>query len=97
MKSKTKKNLMQQRSAHLIDFESLCCESNPTIEHVRLAKTTYFETVKLGNQVSQRAVFFGLTGRRLSLERCHNRELFTGLTSSWLEPNAMSVRRCNLE
>ena len=64
MNSKTNKNLMQQRSAHLIDIENLCCESNPTVEHVRLAKAAYFEKVKPGNN----DLFFVTVSSKANLE-----------------------------
>jgi hypothetical protein len=49
MKSKTVKALSKQRSVHLIDIENLCCESNPTTEHVRQARDAYFEKTQPGD------------------------------------------------
>ena len=48
MKSKTLKAIGKTRSVHLIDIENLCCESNPTLEHVKKAKAAYFDKVQPG-------------------------------------------------
>ena len=49
MNSKTVKALSKHRSIHLIDIENLCCESNPTTEHVRQARDAYFEKIQPGD------------------------------------------------
>ena len=43
-KSKSTKEI--QRSVHLIDIENLCGESNPTTEHVSIARAAYIDKVK---------------------------------------------------
>ena len=48
MNLKTIEKIRTQRSVHLIDIENLCGESNPTTEHVELAKAAYFEKVQPG-------------------------------------------------
>lgn len=48
MKSKTVKSLARGRAIHLIDIENLCMESNPTEEHVAIAKAAYIQKVKPG-------------------------------------------------
>ncbi len=48
MKARTIKALAKGRSIHLIDIENLCLESNPTEEHVALAKAAYIQKVKPG-------------------------------------------------
>ena len=48
MKARTIKALAKVRSIHLIDIENLCLESNPTEEHVALAKAAYIQKVKPG-------------------------------------------------
>jgi hypothetical protein len=64
MKSKTVKALSKQRSVHLIDIENLCCESNPTIEHVRQARTAYFEKIQPGDN----DLFFVTVSSKSNLE-----------------------------
>ena len=49
MKAKTVKALSKHRSIHLIDIENLCCESNPTTEHVKQARDAYFEMIQPGD------------------------------------------------
>ena len=49
MKSKTVRAISKERSVHLIDIENLCCESNPTTEHVRQARDAYFEKTQPGD------------------------------------------------
>jgi hypothetical protein len=61
---KTIEKIRTQRSAHLIDIENLCCESNPTIEHVRLAKEAYFQKVKPG----ENDLFFVTVSSKANLE-----------------------------
>jgi hypothetical protein len=48
MKSKTVRAISKERSVHLIDIENLCCESNPTTEHVKQARDAYFEKIQPG-------------------------------------------------
>jgi hypothetical protein len=69
MKAKTVKALSKGRAIHLIDIENLCMESNPTEEHVALAKAAYFQKVKPGpndhfyvtvsSKVNRAAAMFG--------------------------------------
>ena len=69
MKAKTVRALSKGRAIHLIDIENLCMESNPTEEHVALAKAAYFQKVKPGpndhfyvtvsSKANRAAVMFG--------------------------------------
>ena len=64
MKSKTVKALSKHRSIHLIDIENLCCESNPTTEHVRQARDAYFEKIRPG----ENDLFFVTVSSKSNLE-----------------------------
>jgi hypothetical protein len=64
MNSKTNKNQMQQRSAHLIDIENLCCESIPTLENVIRAREAYFNKVRPGED----DLFFVTVSSKTNLE-----------------------------
>ena len=64
MKSKTVRAISKERSVHLIDIENLCCESNPTTEHVRQARDAYFEKTQPGDN----DLFFVTVSSKVNLE-----------------------------
>ena len=64
MKSKTLRAIGKTRNVHLIDIENLCCESNPTLEHVKQAKNAYFDKVQPG----QNDLFFVTVSSKSNLE-----------------------------
>ena len=64
MKSKTVKAISKKRSVHLIDIENLCCESNPTTEHVRQARDAYFQKTQPG----ENDLFFVTVSSKNNLE-----------------------------
>ena len=64
MKSKTVKAISKKRSVHLIDIENLCCESNPTTEHVRQARDAYFQKTQPGDN----DLFFVTVSSKSNLE-----------------------------
>jgi hypothetical protein len=64
MKSKTLKAIGKTRNVHLIDIENLCCESNPTLEHVKQAKAAYFDKVQPG----ENDLFFVTVSSKSNLE-----------------------------
>ena len=64
MKSKTVRAISKERSVHLIDIENLCCESNPTTEHVGRARDAYFEKIQPG----ENDLFFVTVSSKSNLE-----------------------------
>lgn len=64
MNTKTLLQARAQRSVHLIDIENLCGESNPTVEHVALARAAYFEKVQPG----EHDLFFVTVSSKANLE-----------------------------
>ena len=64
MKSKTVRAISKERSVHLIDIENLCCESNPTTEHVRQARDAYFQKTQPG----ENDLFFVTVSSKSNLE-----------------------------
>jgi hypothetical protein len=64
MKSKTVRAISKERSVHLIDIENLCCESNPTTEHVRQARDAYFQKTQPG----ENDLFFVTVSSKNNLE-----------------------------
>ena len=64
MNTKTFQKVKAQRSVHLIDIENLCGESNPTTEHVALARAAYFQKVQPG----ENDLFFVSVSSRSNLE-----------------------------